>query len=138
MEIDTKIVGGFFGNSLPKNYFSTVLAVFITVVKCTYFPSLEICDVRYLENGITQNNWKSYYKGERAKYFCNTNYHTDNEDGEIMCTKSGWSPTPRCIHKGECAYFCPDPGMSHPFHFLVSLRCCLDGSETLVLYFYGN
>lgn len=104
--IDTRVEGGFFGKSLPRNYFTAVLAVFINVVKCTDFSSLEICDVKRVENGVIQNNWRSYYKeGERARYFCNTNYRTDNEDGEIMCTKNGWSPTPRCIRKGERAYF---------------------------------
>uniref|UniRef100_A0A803YLP9 Complement factor H n=1 Tax=Meleagris gallopavo TaxID=9103 RepID=A0A803YLP9_MELGA len=66
---------------------------------------LKICDVRYLENGVMQSNWRRYYKeGERAKYFCNTNYRTDSEDGEITCTKNGWSPTPRCIRKETCQY----------------------------------
>uniref|UniRef100_A0A8C9FXF5 Sushi domain-containing protein n=1 Tax=Pavo cristatus TaxID=9049 RepID=A0A8C9FXF5_PAVCR len=83
-----------------------ILAVFINVVKCTYFSSLEICDVSYLENGIIQNNWKNSYKeGEKTKYFCNINYHAENENGEIMCTKNGWSPIPRCIRKSKRAYF---------------------------------
>lgn len=131
--IDTRVVGGFFGNSLPKNYFNTVWAVFINVVKCAYFSSLERCDVGPLENGYIQNNWKRYFKeGERTKYFCNKNYRTENEDGEITCSKNGWSPTPRCIRKGERAYFLSQfltktnkstvtSPMLIPHHYLVQL-----------------
>ncbi|OXB68291.1 hypothetical protein ASZ78_016692 [Callipepla squamata] len=64
---------------------------------------LKKCVVSYLENGHIQNNWKRYYKeGERTKYFCYTNYRTENEGGQITCSKNGWSPTPKCIHKETC------------------------------------
>ncbi|OXB84184.1 UNVERIFIED_CONTAM: hypothetical protein H355_007067 [Colinus virginianus] len=64
---------------------------------------LKKCIVSYLENGYIQNNLKRYYiEGERTKYFCYTNYRTENEGGQITCSKNGWSPTPRCIHKETC------------------------------------
>ncbi|XP_021259831.1 complement factor H isoform X3 [Numida meleagris] len=64
---------------------------------------LKKCHARNLENGNIQTNWRNFYKeGDRAKFFCSANYRTENEDGEITCTKNGWSPTPRCIRKETC------------------------------------
>ena len=98
--------GPFCSNCLPKNYFTLVLAAQITVVKCTCLPSLEKCHVRQLENGYFSRSQKNVYKeGERVKYVCNDDYHTEYEDGEVTCTKDDWSPPPRCIRKSECLYF---------------------------------
>ena len=74
-----KVLGGpFCSNCLPKNYFTLVLAAQITVVKCTCLPSLEKCHVRQLENGYFSRSQKNVYKeGERVKYVCNDDYHTE-------------------------------------------------------------
>ncbi|XP_068262726.1 complement factor H-like [Nyctibius grandis] len=65
---------------------------------------LKKCHVRQLENGYFSHSQKTVYKeGERVKYLCNDDYHTEHEDGEVTCTKDDWSPPPRCIRKSECA-----------------------------------
>ncbi|NXX94416.1 CFAH factor, partial [Centropus bengalensis] len=64
---------------------------------------LKTCEVKYLENGHFLNNYKHVYKeGERGNYVCNIDYQTAHEDGEVLCTKDGWSPPPRCIRKKQC------------------------------------
>lgn len=99
-----KALGGPFLVTVPKNHFTSVPAVQITVVKCTCLPSSEKCHVGRIENGYFPRSWKNVYKeGERAKYVCNDGYHTEREDGEVMCTKDDWSPPPRCIRKSERA-----------------------------------
>uniref|UniRef100_A0A8C3JEH4 Sushi domain-containing protein n=1 Tax=Calidris pygmaea TaxID=425635 RepID=A0A8C3JEH4_9CHAR len=85
------------------------LAVQITVVKCIYLPSLEICNVGYLENGYFLRRQHAYIEGEKLKYRCNDDFHTEQEDGEVTCTKDGWSPTPTCVRNSECARDCGPP-----------------------------
>ncbi|XP_009571686.1 PREDICTED: complement factor H-like, partial [Fulmarus glacialis] len=64
---------------------------------------LKKCHIRQLENGYFSQSQKNVYKeGERAKYVCNDDYHTEHEDGEVTCTKDDWSPPPRCIRKKKC------------------------------------
>ncbi|NXV85918.1 CFAH factor, partial [Calonectris borealis] len=64
---------------------------------------LKKCHVRQLENGYYSQSQKNVYtEGERVKYVCNDDYHTEHEDGEVTCTKDDWSPPPRCIRKKKC------------------------------------
>ncbi|NXI40181.1 CFAH factor, partial [Galbula dea] len=63
---------------------------------------LKKCYVRQLENGYFPQRQKVYKEGERAKYICSDDYYTEREDGEVTCTKDGWSPPPRCIRKKRC------------------------------------
>lgn len=74
------------------------------MVKCTYLPSLETCPVRQLENGYFSNRKNVYKEGEKAIYACYDDYQTEHGDGEVTCTKSDWSPPPRCIRRSECPY----------------------------------
>ncbi|NXD78121.1 CFAH factor, partial [Halcyon senegalensis] len=64
---------------------------------------LKKCLVIPLEDGYFSRSWKEFYKeGERARYVCNDDYFAEHEDGEVTCTKDGWSPPPRCIRKKKC------------------------------------
>ncbi|XP_009883235.1 PREDICTED: complement factor H, partial [Charadrius vociferus] len=64
---------------------------------------LKKCLVRSLENGYFTRSQKNVYKeGERAKYVCNDDFHTEHEGGEVTCTKDDWSPPPRCIREKKC------------------------------------
>ncbi|XP_054689181.1 complement factor H [Grus americana] len=64
---------------------------------------LKNCHVRQLQNGYFAPSQKSVYtEGERVKYACYADYRTEHEDGEVTCTKDGWSPPPRCIRKKKC------------------------------------
>ncbi|NXF51435.1 CFAH factor, partial [Oceanites oceanicus] len=63
---------------------------------------LKKCHDGELENGYFPHRQKFYKEGDRAKYVCNDDYHTEHEDGEVTCTKNDWSPPPRCIRKKKC------------------------------------
>ncbi|NWS66109.1 CFAH factor, partial [Crotophaga sulcirostris] len=64
---------------------------------------LKNCEIRQLENGYFSYGQKYFYvEGERVRYVCNNDYHTEHEDGEVTCTKDGLLPPPRCIRKSEC------------------------------------
>ncbi|NXY90813.1 CFAH factor, partial [Alcedo cyanopectus] len=64
---------------------------------------LKQCQVGWLENGHFSYTQKNFYKeGERFRYVCDDDYYTEHEDGEVTCTRDGWSPPPRCIRKSEC------------------------------------
>ncbi|NWV13177.1 CFAH factor, partial [Ptilonorhynchus violaceus] len=62
---------------------------------------LKKCYATELKNGYFPSHWKNHYKeGERARYGCYNGYQAQHE--EIACTRNGWSPPPRCIHKKKC------------------------------------
>ncbi|KAM7106224.1 complement factor H isoform 2-T2 [Ciconia maguari] len=64
---------------------------------------LKKCRVGQLKNGYFPRSPKNVYmEGERIKYVCNSDYHTEHEGGEVTCTKDDWSPPPRCIRKKTC------------------------------------
>lgn len=94
---------------------------------------LKRCDVGPLENGYIQNNRKRYFKeGERTKYLCNKNYRAENEDGEITCSKNGWSPTPRCIRKETCQWVDLTNG------YFMERRATFDIGETVSYSCYND
>ncbi|XP_074008515.1 complement factor H [Numenius arquata] len=63
---------------------------------------LKECDVGYLENGYFLHRQHAYKEGEKLNYRCNDDFHTEQEDGEVTCTKDGWSPPPRCVRNKKC------------------------------------
>ncbi|NXV81998.1 CFAH factor, partial [Atlantisia rogersi] len=72
-----------------------------------WFPEpkcLKKCYATGVENGYLTSRPKNFYKeGERIRYVCREDYHTERENGEATCTKNGWSHL-KCIRKSECAW----------------------------------
>ncbi|XP_069718628.1 complement factor H-related protein 5-like [Phaenicophaeus curvirostris] len=111
---------------------------------------LKNCEVKHLENGYFLHNHKYVYKeGERVKYRCNIDYHTEHEDGEVTCTKNDWSPPPRCVRKKKCQNIYFDNGYStsgkNTFNLQeeVTYRChtgfvTVEGQETGVIQCQEN
>ncbi|NXK25271.1 CFAH factor, partial [Arenaria interpres] len=62
----------------------------------------KICNAGYLENGYFLHRQHAYIEGEKVKYRCKDDFHTEQEDGEVTCTKDGWSPTPTCVRNKKC------------------------------------
>ncbi|NXJ64234.1 CFAH factor, partial [Rostratula benghalensis] len=68
------------------------------------------CDTSYLENGYFLRNQSVFNEDDKIKYRCNKNFHAEQEDGVVTCTKNGWSPPPRCIYNNKCQNISFDNG----------------------------
>ncbi|NWW44763.1 CFAH factor, partial [Pedionomus torquatus] len=82
-----------------------------------WFPQpicLKTCNVGHLEKGYFLRKQDFYKEGEKIKYVCNNDFHAEHEDGEVTCTKDGWSPSPRCIPNKKCQNINPDNGYFNP------------------------
>lgn len=89
--------------ALLKDSIPSVLAVEISVVKCTFLPPLEKCFIAELAGGyFLHRGWDNFYKeGERARYACYQDFQAQHN--EVTCTRNGWAPPPRCTRKSEWA-----------------------------------
>ncbi|NXB18826.1 CFAH factor, partial [Rhagologus leucostigma] len=68
-----------------------------------WFPEpkcLKKCFTSGLENAYILGRNNFYKEGERVRYGCYNDYQAEHE--EVMCTKDGWAPTPRCTPKKKC------------------------------------
>ncbi|NXI56729.1 CFAH factor, partial [Chloroceryle aenea] len=110
---------------------------------------LKKCNVGYLQNGYFSRSQNSYKEGERIRYFCSDDYFTEHEDGEVTCTRDGWSPPPRCIRKKKCQNINFDNGYfavgKETFHLqeVVTYNCYTgfvtpEGQETGVIQCQQN
>uniref|UniRef100_A0A8C0XQW3 Sushi domain-containing protein n=1 Tax=Castor canadensis TaxID=51338 RepID=A0A8C0XQW3_CASCN len=59
----------------------------------------------FVENGISPSSTRTYVQDQSVKVQCYPGYSFPNEENTIVCTESGWSPLPKCIHinsTGKC------------------------------------
>uniref|UniRef100_A0A8C0X9K4 Sushi domain-containing protein n=1 Tax=Castor canadensis TaxID=51338 RepID=A0A8C0X9K4_CASCN len=61
-------------------------------------PCLRQCVLRFVENGISPSSTRTYVQDQSVKVQCYPGYSFPNEENTIVCTESGWSPLPKCIH----------------------------------------
>ncbi|NXP08630.1 CFAH factor, partial [Thinocorus orbignyianus] len=71
---------------------------------------LKKCSFGHLANGYFLRKQNVYKEGEKTNYRCDNDFHAEHEDGEVMCTKDGWSPSPRCVRNSECQIISFDNG----------------------------
>ncbi|XP_077784468.1 complement factor H isoform X2 [Podarcis muralis] len=62
------------------------------------------CDIpRLLAHGtFNVHNRQKFIEGDEISYSCEVGYDPINQQAKAMCTKNGWSPTPRCNVKKIC------------------------------------
>ncbi|XP_053247438.1 complement factor H-like isoform X1 [Podarcis raffonei] len=46
--------------------------------------------------------WQKFIEGDEISYSCEVGYDPINQQAKAVCTKNGWSPTPRCNVKKIC------------------------------------
>ncbi|KAK9403965.1 complement factor H-related protein 1-like [Crotalus adamanteus] len=57
------------------------------------------CDpsLRFYNGHFTNTNGNTYIEGDRIAFVCDKGYSPANQQSTSTCTKSGWSPAPRCV-----------------------------------------
>ncbi|XP_053246941.1 complement factor H-related protein 5 [Podarcis raffonei] len=72
----------------------------------------KICDIPRLLAHVTFNThtWQKFIEGDEISYSCEAGYHPTNQQAKAVCTKNGWSPTPRCNVKKICQLAEPPNG----------------------------